>query len=628
MEIVMGVNSQNLLQRNLEFLKEHSSENSFNSVLNSVTENLFIENSNSDNPYPVYYVRDSEGNLKQLHSRRNPEAEAQRQIEAWRESNISALNGMIVALGFGGMYHLEQLSTQLKHGALLFIADPNPGLFKAALTFCDLDKLKIEGVELFFSVSEDLAQIKKEFRLHLSLRNSLLLRMFCHPGSQRAFPDQYKKLLYELRQEADVEKMDRNTIVAFSDEWQQNAIYNLPYALKSSPIDFLKNRFAGKTALVAGAGPSLNDSIPFISEVRDKVILFSVGTALKPLFNSGIRPDFVVAIDSDPRTMKQYDGIDCAGIYLLTTHTVFPNLMNLFKDRMFVFSTLALKGFYSWLRSFGMCPDPIACGGTVAISTIDSAAYCGCREIILTGMDLAFTDDGTSHAKNSMYDGSRQSVESLIKVKGNYREQVLTSRQFANYIRIMNNYLENLVNKYPQLKLYNATDDGAALNNVELINSREIPQAVKNQPGQSLESIDEIYRETDKAEETKIIGVLDETMAELSDLRKVADSALQACKIICASESNMIHSNRLQIELDRLDEKIKNENKAKMLLTAVLEALFFDIYSSSETESETNQLAKNQKFYEHLKGAAEWLGGMLKTVREGFGNNYNFKINI
>jgi hypothetical protein len=243
-------------------------------------------------------------------------------------------------------------------------------------------------------------------------------------------------------------------------------------------------------------------------------------------------------------------------------------------------------------------------------------------------MDLAFTDDGTSHAKNSMYDGSRQSVESLIKVKGNYREQVLTSRQFANYIRIMNNYLENLVNKYPQLKLYNATDDGAALNNVELINSREIPQAVKNQPGQSLESIDEIYRETDKAEETKIIGVLDETMAELSDLRKVADSALQACKIICASESNMIHSNRLQIELDRLDEKIKNENKAKMLLTAVLEALFFDIYSSSETESETNQLAKNQKFYEHLKGAAEWLGGMLKTVREGFGNNYNFKINI
>ena len=94
--------------------------------------------------------------------------------------------------------------------------------------------------------------------------------------------------------------VDVNTITKFSKRWLGNTIINLAAINKSNiyKLSDLESKFAGQTALIAGAGPSLNDNIEHIQANRNNFIIFCVNKALKYLLQNGIIPDFVVCLDA------------------------------------------------------------------------------------------------------------------------------------------------------------------------------------------------------------------------------------------------------------------------------------------------------------------------------------------
>ena len=63
-------------------------------------------------------------------------------------------------------------------------------------------------------------------------------------------------------------------------------------------LSSLDGKYAGQTALIAGAGPSLADNISYIQANRNKLIILAVNKAVKFLLQNGITPDFVVALDA------------------------------------------------------------------------------------------------------------------------------------------------------------------------------------------------------------------------------------------------------------------------------------------------------------------------------------------
>ena len=72
----------------------------------------------------------------------------------------------------------------------------------------------------------------------------------------------------------------------------------------------LEGKFIGQTALIAAAGPSLNDNINHIQANLDKFVILAVNKCVKYLLQNGITPDFIVCLDAKnmDRTLGGLEG--------------------------------------------------------------------------------------------------------------------------------------------------------------------------------------------------------------------------------------------------------------------------------------------------------------------------------
>lgn len=604
---------EKLLEKNMAFLQEHSSDMTFKAVSNAKGPPLLtVELSENGRPFFIY---SSEKAKMLLHSRKAPEEEARRQISLWAEDEKVNFGAMITVSGFAGMYHIAELLSVMKRGGLLFIADPDPASFRKALEFCELRHLEKQGVEVIFSVMNEPWRISTEYRSALRNRKTIDIAFFQHPSLLRAAPGLYAPLKSEIDRESNVEIMNRGIIASHSDEWEQFALMNLPYILCSPRVDCLKNSFSGKTALVVAPGPSLDSSLPYIRELADKCVILAVGTALKPLLNAGIRPDFVVVVDCMASSMKQFEGLNTEKTFLLGHYMLLPQLIQLFNGSMFIFSCNTMPGLNSWLEKINALPERFTVGGTVSITAIDAAIYLGCSRIILTGLDLSLLDDGTSYADGSAYETKRYKDMKTVKVEGNYRKEVLTEKRFSMYLNMLDTFLYLEKGKNKDMEFINATDGGARINHTQLVHPSKLQELNYVSPGPDKSSaIRKLYRDAELPDREKVLAFFRKSLEELDGLAETAGAAEEACNIMFKNEESLKYSGMLNLELNRLDMKIKEENNASLLVKGALQLLLIDIYSETGLPEKEETVKKNKKFYGHLKGAVEWIKGLLENT--------------
>jgi hypothetical protein len=158
-------------------------------------------------------------------------------------------------------------------------------------------------------------------------------------------------------------------------------------------------------AVVVGSGPSLDRSIETLRQIRDRVILFSAGSALRPLLKAGIRPDFHCELENgwlsfnSVRKAVQETGDDLDGITLIASTTVYPRLLSLFKERILYFrDSVSSTALWS--------PDQTGIHGTAPTCTnlaLRAATLLCFKELYLFGVDLGTRDQSQHHTKESVY---------------------------------------------------------------------------------------------------------------------------------------------------------------------------------------------------------------------------------
>lgn len=165
----------------------------------------------------------------------------------------------------------------------------------------------------------------------------------------------------------------------------------------SFPANALRGQFANIPAIICGAGPSLNKSIEYLSELEDRALIMAGGSAIAALSNQGIVPHLGLVLDPNP---EEYDRLR------LTSAFEMPMIYGT-RVQKDVFN--ASNGPLGYLRSCtgGSCEaffekkagiemDPIGPDmGEEAFSVttlaIAFAVAMGCNPIVLTGVDLAYT---------------------------------------------------------------------------------------------------------------------------------------------------------------------------------------------------------------------------------------------
>jgi Glycosyltransferase Maf N-terminal domain/6-hydroxymethylpterin diphosphokinase MptE-like len=187
-----------------------------------------------------------------------------------------------------------------------------------------------------------------------------------------------------------------------------------------------------ETAVIVGAGPSLDDSIETLRRIRDQVVIFSGGTALRPLLRSGITPDFHCELENVPHVHDVLSEAakygDLSKITLLASTTVDPRVPALFGRTIFYFrdsvsSTRIFSGAHREI--FGTSPT------CVNLAMVTSAVM-GFTNYVLFGADCGTRPGAARHAKGTVYSdvdayaiGNRPPLHG-IEVEGNFGGIVVT----------------------------------------------------------------------------------------------------------------------------------------------------------------------------------------------------------
>ena len=400
--------------------------------------------------------------LKMTHQDKNPNLHDgyispeyyQRQREIFREIENEESKGekrFLIMGGTDGGHLLNETlrGSRVKH---LVVIESSMESFYHSLKITDWPSLfndfNERGGTIYFHIGPVTLEIKQRIAQHLNEIgpfNSATIH-FCHDNS-RVGMEAVSSVVRCLQ--------DVINSLGFYDDERVGLAHSL-HKLDNGERFLWETRkpWIEKPVVVCGSGPSLLKSIPQLLKHREDVFVASCGSAIGMLFKYDIKPDFHIEQER-PKVSSNWTKLTTTpeyrdGVTLIGLNVVHPQSNGLFKDRAYAlkqndFGAIVLKS------QLGEPPqlyfvNPLAANAGVSIMT-----SLGFRHIYMAGVDCAFGDDGSTHAKG--HSGNKP-TQGAVEVKGNFRAKVRTSPTY-NDSRIT---LGNLIRLSPDVKYYNLSD--------------------------------------------------------------------------------------------------------------------------------------------------------------------------
>lgn len=333
-----------------------------------------------------------------LHSSYNPSAEAQKAF------TNSTQKEQIIFLGFGLAYHVQKVSKLILQSSLykkLILIEENPLYFFASLCVVDWTEIfKIENLVLAINCPIEQLTSLIETTTHINLGNEGLSNsnIFTLP-SFSLHSELYTKNVNELiKRNQTKNKINSATYKKFNKLWTNNSIKNIPY-IKTLPfVNNLKNSKFSSDFLLVAAGPSLQNILPYLQELKKSLIIVCVETALRFVLQAGIEPDFIIITDPQYWAYRHIAGLSSLSSYLILPLSVHPATFRFNCKQIILCSEMfwISKFFEDKIESFG----DLGAGGSVASSAWNFCYMMGAKNIYLAGLDLSFPTKQT-HIKGS-----------------------------------------------------------------------------------------------------------------------------------------------------------------------------------------------------------------------------------
>jgi hypothetical protein len=287
----------------------------------------------------------------------------------------------------------------------------------------------------------------------------------------------------------------------FAAPYLLNTLRNVPSLASESDADALTNLYAGQQVVIAAAGPSLNRNLEELRPHRNKVVLVSVDTALRPMLAAGLTPDFVVTVDPAPANARHLEGLPaCEETALVAEVSAQRSTLQAFPGRTFLFRVAAHHP-WPWLHTSGIDVARLHAWGSVLITAFDLGARLGGDPLIVIGADLAYTD-GQPYCRGTVYEEDwarrvaagealadiwRHAISMHPAVVEHHGDQAIAT---APHLVLFRNGLLNAV-RTTRAKVINATgagifrgDDvafmpiGAALGNAPRLERKPLPRSL------------------------------------------------------------------------------------------------------------------------------------------------------
>jgi hypothetical protein len=329
-----------------------------------------------------------------LHSRYDPVREADAFVDREASGEISTA----VFYGFGLGYQVEAF--RRRHpGIPGVVIEPDGKLFVDALRCRDLGDT-LSAPELFWHIDENPEAAMMTLEA-LPIGKLRVLRP--RPSVSRA-ADYFRRVDAAIRSLLDRREVNLNTLKRFGKLWLRNLLDNVSEFAVSPGVERLKGRFDGIPTLVLAAGPSLDELLPLLAQLRERLLLIAVDTSHRLCQEAGGEPDLLVTVDPQYWNSRHLDRADICGAVVVSESSghprIFRKLEKTSSPLYFISSFFPLGRL---LEEAVGWKGRVGAGGSVATTAWDLARLLGCRPVFVGGLDLGYPGART-HCRGAYFE--------------------------------------------------------------------------------------------------------------------------------------------------------------------------------------------------------------------------------
>lgn len=393
---------------------------------------------------------------KFLHSKYNPLKEAERLIEA---SNIKQDEDVLI-IGFAMGYHVKRVLQIVKDRKIIVFEGNNDVFYKAIENIDFTEIFRDPRFELV------LCQDSRVFSSKLVKYLSIIPNLLIHRPSMEILPTEYHEIKDLLKKFL----MKKGSIDRFLPLMYDNFEKVMMHYQDFEKIEDYFGKYRNVPIILVGAGPSLDEDIQYLKKASNYAIIFSVGTAVKPLVKSGVIPHMIIITDPQPIVFEQIrtENLESPLIFLPTTYWKVieyrgPKILALqegFKESEYMAAKLGR--------------NLIETGGSVITTALDIAIKMGCNPIIFTGVDLGFFNSKT-HAKDTVH-GNKKVDSFKYFVKSNEGNIIPT---FLN-LKIYHEWIQKRIEKEKRITFINTARNGAYIKGARYLPFSDLLHILQN----------------------------------------------------------------------------------------------------------------------------------------------------
>ncbi len=377
-----------------------------------------------------------------------------------------------------------------------------------------------------------------------------------------------------------------------------------------------------KPALLLGAGPSFQHQIPWLKENHSKFMIIAVTAVLSKLEELGIKPDIITQLDGfDPALIHIAKLKDLSffntTIALLSGFTQ-SRLAGYFKKE----NVYIIEGSSQYKEEFGRLTS-----SNIGAFSLALLLKFNIKDIYVLGLDFALDQkSGHTHANTHSYThtkkleevtelgGAVDFNETIIKVKGNFSDEVFTTLLFDDMRRDCNTLIK--VFKTEGTHIYN------------LSNGAYINESIPMQIGEAaIATLSPIGKETLYADLKAACNASSETYLTPSELAALEHRIRYCDALITILDTHLhtphptldqFHYNLLTMFRNLLAEP-GDEDTARILLVyfQYVSGYLFDLINTKEIDS-TKKMIKhiNKAIIPQMKRIVEYVRDTMEEYRK------------
>jgi len=362
-------------------------------------------------------------------------------------------NGIFIKLLFANTSHKK-----------IYVFEPNIEILYIAFHIVDLSE-EILSEKIVILKPEEITYAKA-----LNIITHENVQLFVKLFELHIYSEYYEKFFAEeiIKLNKLLIRAIKQTIINFGNDTIdtligiEHHIKNLPEMLNNPYFTQLAKKRNSEVAVIVSTGPSLQKQLPLLKEIQNFVTIISVDASLPILEKWNIKPDFVTSLERVKETAVFFENVspefqkDIIKIHASLQHE--KVLKNSYGKKMLVMRPFRHTRYFG-LHQYGY----LGIGMSAANMAYELAYVMNYPTIILIGQDLAYSEDGKSHANGHVFGENNvvysETDEYVTKYGG--EGLIRTSRAWIMFRNFFEKDIEET--KKSGVLTINATEGGARI---------------------------------------------------------------------------------------------------------------------------------------------------------------------